>query len=82
MQKRRWEDLSATERICMGVAAGVQFALLGAALADIHRRSPAEINGSKRLWIAVLFFNYVGPLAYFTFGLKRGLWARMRERRG
>ena len=51
MQKRRWEDLSATERICMGVAAGVQFALLGAALAAflvLSKSGPKAGDSPKR----------------------------------
>jgi hypothetical protein len=46
----------------------VQLGLLGAALSDLARRSSAEVNGSKGVWAAVSFVNFVGPLAYFAFG--------------
>jgi hypothetical protein len=51
----------------------VQFALLAAALSDIHRRPAEEIRGSKWLWSAVAFANFmgIGPIAYFLFGRKR-----------
>ena len=51
----------------------VQFALLAAALADIYRRPSQEINGSKWLWSAVAFANFmgIGSIAYFAFGRKR-----------
>ena len=51
----------------------VQFALLAAALADIHRRPAEEINGSKWLWSVVAFANFmgIGPITYFVFGRKR-----------
>jgi hypothetical protein len=49
----------------------IQIALLAAALWDIHRRSEDEINGSKRTWRAIVFVNYVGPIAYFLFGRKQ-----------
>ena len=28
-------------------------------------------GGDKRLWVAASFVNYVGPIAYFTYGRKR-----------
>ena len=51
----------------------VQFALLAAALVDIHRRPAEEINGSKWVWSAVALVNFmgIGPLVYFLFGRKR-----------
>ena len=54
------------------IAAAVQLALLDAtALSDLARRPSAEVNGSKRVWVAVSFVNFVGPLAYFAFGRRR-----------
>ena len=70
--RRRWRDLSTSGRLAIVAGAAVQFALLGAALADLRRRRPEEINGPKRLWVAVSFVNFVGPLAYFLFGRRRG----------
>ena len=58
----------------MSVIAGVfgELALLvGAALADLRRRRPDEVNGPRKLWVAVSFVNFVGPLAYFLFGRRR-----------
>jgi hypothetical protein len=49
----------------------VQLGLLGAALADLRQRAPDQINGPRRMWVAVAFVNFVGPLAYFAFGRKR-----------
>jgi phospholipase D-like protein len=49
----------------------VQFALLIAALADIWRRPKEEIRGDKRLWTAVSFVNFIGPISYFIFGRRR-----------
>jgi hypothetical protein len=28
-------------------------------------------QGSKKLWVAAAFVNFVGPLAYFMFGRRR-----------
>lgn len=71
MAGKQWEDLSTRQR--MGVVLGgvVQVGLLVAALADIYRRPREEIRGSKRLWTAASFVNFVGPISYFLFGRKR-----------
>jgi hypothetical protein len=46
----------------------VQLGLLVAALVDIYRRPAPEIRGRARLWAAVAFVNFVGPISYFLFG--------------
>ena len=71
MQKKSWSQLTTAQKA--GIIAGivVQVALLVAALADIRRRPAEQINGSKRMWAALSFVNYVGPIAYFVFGRKR-----------
>lgn len=69
--QRKWSDLS-TGRKRFAIVGGVlQLGLLLAALRDLRRRSPEELNGSKRLWTAVSFVNFVGPISYFLFGRKR-----------
>jgi len=70
-ESRRWKDLSPRSRAALIAGAAVQFALLGAALADLRRRSPDEVNGPRKLWVAVSFVNFVGPLAYFVLGRRR-----------
>ena len=55
------------------VAAGVvQFALLGAALVDLRRRTPPEVKGPRWAWTLASFINFVGPIAYFAVGRQRG----------
>jgi len=53
------------------IGAAVQLVLLATALADIYRRPAGEIRGSKRLWAAAAFVNFVGPISYFLFGRRR-----------
>jgi hypothetical protein len=48
-----------------------QVTLLVAALVDLRRRPARKVRGDKRLWTALSFVNYVGPIAYFTVGRKR-----------
>ncbi len=72
MKAKRWEKLSPRQRGGIVVAGAVQLALLSAALVDLWRRPRAQVRGSKRCWAAASFINFVGPLAYFAFGRKRG----------
>lgn len=70
-QKKSWSDLTPGQRALALGAAGLQVGLLVAALADIRRRPPDQVRGSKAIWVAVSFINFVGPLAYFRFGRRR-----------
>jgi Phospholipase_D-nuclease N-terminal len=69
--KLRWSDLSQRQRSAVVGAGAAQVGLLVAALADLWRRPPAQLRGSKRMWAALCLVNFVGPLAYFSFGRRR-----------
>jgi hypothetical protein len=69
--KRRWSELSSGQQTAIFAAAVGQVALLVAALVDLRRRPARKVRGDKRLWTAVSFVNYVGPIAYFVVGRKR-----------
>ena len=70
---KKWSDLTAREKAPLVIRGIIQLALLAAALTDIHRRPAEQINGSKWLWSAAAFVNFmgIGPIAYFVFGRKR-----------
>jgi hypothetical protein len=72
MQRKNWTDLTSGQKLSAAAAIVVQLMLLTAAQLDISRRPSEGINGNKKLWRAVVFINYFGPLAYFIFGIKRG----------
>jgi hypothetical protein len=69
--KKRWRDLTPTQRVRIILLGTIQIALLAAALTDIRSRPATEIKGGKRLWTALAFVNGIGPIAYFVFGRKR-----------
>ena len=69
--KRRLRDLTAPQRALLGGLVALQLGLLAAALIDLRRRPARKVRGDKRLWVAASFVNYLGPLAYFTYGRKR-----------
>jgi hypothetical protein len=70
MVKKRWEDLTDSQRVALLFLGLLQFALLATALWDIRQWRAEDINGSKVFWTLAAFINFVGPLAYFAFGRK------------
>jgi hypothetical protein len=77
MREKQWQDLTHTQQRGIVFLGVLQLALLITALIDIRRRPADAINGSKRLWTAVVFINGIGPIAYFVFGRKRSALARV-----
>jgi hypothetical protein len=71
MRRKRWSELSGRQRTAIIVAGMVQTSLTVATLLDLRRRPSTLVRGSKRLWTAAAFVNFVGPLAYFSFGRRR-----------
>ena len=71
MAKRSWSELTLPQKVGVVLGSATQLGLLTAALADIRRRPQEEIRGSKRVWAAAAFVNFVGPLSYFLFGRRR-----------
>ncbi len=72
MTRKSWSDLTPRQRMGAALGITVQVLLLAAAQWDISRRPAERINGPKRLWRAVALINFLGPMAYFVFGIKRG----------
>lgn len=71
MARTRFSELSRGRKTLYGGATAVQLGLLSAALVDIRRRPAEQIHGPKRLWTAICFINFVGPISYFVFGRRR-----------
>lgn len=68
--RKTWSDLTRRQRVGIGVGTVLQVSFQVAALVDLHRRSAREVNGEKRMWVALSFINFLGPAAYFKFGRK------------
>jgi hypothetical protein len=71
MRRKQWSDLTDTQKRGFVLLGALQIGLLITALIDIRQRPADAINGSKRLWTAVVFINGIGPIAYFLFGRRR-----------
>ncbi len=69
-QHTKWQDMTNGQRAGILLAAVVQIALLAAALRDIRKRNAEELRGSKMMWRAISFVNFIGPITYFALGRK------------
>ena len=70
-QRKKWSELTTSQKGGIGFGAALQFALAAAALWDMWHRPEDEINGPRRLWTLAVFVNFIGPISYFLFGRKR-----------
>ncbi|MHA7268957.1 PLDc N-terminal domain-containing protein [Arthrobacter sp. HLT1-20] len=68
--RKHWKDLSKSAKVAIMFGTAVQIFLQVAALRDLSRRTPAQVNGAKGKWVAASFLNFVGPIAYFLKGRK------------
>lgn len=66
--KKRWSELGTSAKAAILMAGAVQIALQLVALRDLSQRTPAQVNGSKKGWVAASFINFAGPIAYFLRG--------------
>ena len=69
-KRKQWSDLTSGQKAAVLVAGSVQLSLAMTAWVDLARRDPAQVNGSKAKWAAIIAINWVGPIAYFIRGRK------------
>ncbi len=75
MARKKWSDLSDSQKAGLIIAGALQVGLLAAALWDLAHRKPEEVRGDRRMWAGLVFINWLGPLAYFTIGRKESLFS-------
>ncbi|MCJ8504544.1 PLDc N-terminal domain-containing protein [Kocuria flava] len=68
---KRWDELTDAQRTALLVLASVQVSLAVTAWTDLALRPAAQVNGRKAAWAAVIAVNFVGPVLYFTRGVRR-----------
>lgn len=66
--KRKWSELTPTQRSLVVMGASVEVVLTSLALIDLAKRPSAGVRGSKLVWAAGCFVQPIGPLAYFVAG--------------
>lgn len=68
---KRLGELSCPHKAALLLVIAAQLGLLVSAELDLHRRSAAELRGSKAVWRLVCLINFVGPLGYFRCGRRQ-----------
>ena len=58
-------------KAALGVVGIVQVAFAFLAFWDLGHRDAGEVKGPKPVWIPVILVNWIGPAAYFLFGIRR-----------
>lgn len=71
MKSRKWSDLTPAQRRAVLVSASVQLSLAAAAWVDLAKRPESQVNGRKSLWAVGIGLNFLGPIMYFTRGIRR-----------
>lgn len=66
--KKRWNDLTDTQKTVLLTLISVQVSLAATAWADLASRPAAKVQGSKGKWAAIIAINFIGPILYFTRG--------------
>lgn len=67
----RWNDLSPGQQAVLLTLASVQVSLAVTAWTDLAFRPSAQVRGGKGKWAAVIAVSFVGPVIYFTRGIRR-----------
>lgn len=70
MAKKKWSELSPTQRRLTVVGGTLEVVLTAYCLRDLVRRPADEVRGPKPVWLAALTVQPVGPLAYLGWGRK------------
>lgn len=68
--KDDWNELSPQAQAVVLTLACVQVSLALTAWVDLARRPAAQVRGRKSLWAAAIAVDFVGPIAYFTKGIR------------
>ncbi|HYP72767.1 MAG TPA: PLDc N-terminal domain-containing protein [Microbacterium sp.] len=62
--------LSAPARVGTAVLAILQVTFAFLAFWDLAHRRADEVRGPKPAWIPAILVNWIGPAAYFVFGIR------------
>ena len=63
--------VSVPGRVGLTVLGVIQTAFAFLAFWDLWHRDAREVKWSKPAWIPIIAVNWIGPAAYFLYGIKR-----------
>jgi tetrahydromethanopterin S-methyltransferase subunit C len=62
--------VSAGAKVGLAIVGVLQVAFAFLAFWDLARRDADEVVGPKPVWIPVILVNWIGPAAYYLFGIR------------
>ena len=68
MAKKKWSDLTESQKRAVYVGGAIETVMTLAALRDLARRPADEVRGSKAAWVLAFFVQPFGPITYFLAG--------------
>ncbi|MCR2784387.1 MULTISPECIES: PLD nuclease N-terminal domain-containing protein [unclassified Microbacterium] len=63
-------ELAVGAKIALGLLSVVQVAFAFLAFWDLAWRDKDDVRGPKPAWIPAILVNWIGPAAYFLFGIR------------
>lgn len=66
-----WSDLTSGQQAVVLALSSVQLSLAATAWTDLATRPAPRVNGRKSVWAAVIALHFLGPVLYFTHGIRR-----------
>jgi hypothetical protein len=67
-----WKNMDSGQKTAVLVTGTIQMILAATAWRDLAKRSAPQINGPKGLWAVIIAVNWIGPIAYFIGGRRKG----------
>ena len=68
MPKKKWSDLTESQKRAVYVGGAIETVMTIAALRDLARRPADQVRGSKIAWTLSFVVQPFGPMTYFAFG--------------
>jgi hypothetical protein len=65
------KEVGVPGQVGFAVVGIVQVAFAFLAFWDLYHRESREVKWSKPVWVPIIAVNWIGPAAYFLFGIKR-----------
>ena len=66
--KKTWSELSPLQQKAIVAGAAVEAVVTTVAVIDLVRRPRDQVRGPKAAWLAALFVQPAGPIAYLAAG--------------
>jgi hypothetical protein len=66
--KKRWSDLSPTQRKAVVVGGAAELLVSAIAAIDLYRRDASQVRGRKALWLSALAIQPFRPLGCLLVG--------------